>query len=50
MSMQSHSYSVMAQSKRTPKGYPERLKFTPRRKDLKAATSPAVRLLRWLRA
>jgi len=39
----------MPQSKPSLQRSPVRLKFTPRREDLKAATSPAVRLLRWLR-
>jgi len=39
----------MKQNKTNPKRIPVRLKFTPRRKDLKAATSPVGRLLTWLR-
>jgi len=39
----------MEQKRTSPNRSPVRLKFTPRRKDLKAATSPVGCLLMWLR-
>lgn len=41
---------VMAISKSTLESGPQRLKDTPRPEDLEAATSPAARLLAWLRS
>ncbi|WP_302082769.1 hypothetical protein [Salinibaculum rarum] len=40
----------MEGKKMTPESGPARLKDNPRPEDLNAATSPAARLLRWLRA
>jgi hypothetical protein len=40
----------MVKNSTNPKSGPERLKDNPRPEDLKAANSPAARLLTWLRS